>query len=534
MLKTTPQWLSSAVFYEIYPQSFYDSNADGIGDLPGIIQKLDYVQSLGCNAVWLNPCFVSPFNDAGYDVADYYKVAPRYGTNADLKRLFKAAQKRGIRICLDLVAGHTSIEHPWFRQSCRHQKNKYSNWYIWNDNWWAEPPPDLRMVNGFAQRDGSFVTNFFWSQPALNFGFAKPDPAQPWQLPTDHPDVKALRREIVKVMRFWLDMGAAGFRVDMASSLVKGDKNAKLTSLFWQEVRALFDRKYPQAALISEWSYPSEAIKAGFHMDHMLGFRSPDYRSLFRHESSTNVPPEAAHSFFLRTGKGNIRTFLDSYLSHYRKTKRHGYISLLSGDHDFPRISLGRSQKELELVFAFLLTMPGVPFIYYGDEIGMKYLNLTSKEGGYNRTGARTPMQWDSTKNAGFSQAKASELYLPIDPAQSRPNVQAQDARSNSLLNKVRALVALRRRTPALCGDGNFEVVYARPRKYPFVYLRRLGRERFLIALNPSAQPVSISLSLPASKRPPALQFGRGTTLTPQAQRPKLTMAGVSYAIYRL
>uniref|UniRef100_UPI002ACEB789 alpha-amylase family glycosyl hydrolase n=1 Tax=Anaerolinea sp. TaxID=1872519 RepID=UPI002ACEB789 len=156
-----PAWLENAVFYEIYPQSFFDSNGDGIGDLPGIIAKLDYVKSLGCNAIWLNPCFVSPFYDAGYDVADYYKIAPRYGTNEDARRLFEEAHKRGMRILLDLVVGHMSIEHPWFKESCKAERNEYTDWYIWNDDPWRWDEPGFHVVHGYADRHGNPLTNFF-------------------------------------------------------------------------------------------------------------------------------------------------------------------------------------------------------------------------------------------------------------------------------------------------------------------------------------------------------------------------------------
>lgn len=421
-----PKWLTNSVFYQIFPQSFYDANGDGIGDLPGTIEKLDYIKSLGCDAIWIGPCFVSPFGDAGYDVADYCNIAPRYGTNADIKRLFKEADKKGIKVCLDLVPGHTSVEHPWFRESCKAEKNKYSNWYIWTDSVWDEGDSSLNFINGYGERDGCYLTNFFHFQPALNYGFAKPDPKKPWQLPVDHPDVKAVKNEMMKIMRYWLDMGADGFRVDLAASLVKGDTEKKATSAFWQEVRGMFDRDYPEAVLISEWSCPTRAISAGFHVDFMLHFENEAYTSLFRKEKGRNVFVDTpGHSFFDRDGKGDISEFMNIYLEHYRKTKKNRYISIPSGCHDLPRISVGRNRKEIEVVFAFLMTMPNVPFIYYGDEIGMKSQNnLTSKEGGYNRTGSRMPMQWDSTKNAGFSKALKSKLYLPIDPSNGRPTVE--------------------------------------------------------------------------------------------------------------
>jgi glycosidase len=263
-----PKWLSEAVFYEVYPQSFLDTNGDGIGDIKGIIAKLDYIKSLGCNAIWMNPCFESPFADAGYDVSDFYKVAPRYGTNKDLARLFAQAKKRGMHVVLDLVAGHTSLEHPWFKESCKATKNKYTNRYIWTDSVWR-PDSDSRMILGYAQRDGNYLCNFFWFQPALNYGFAKPDPKKSWQLPMDHPDCVAMCEELKNIMRFWLDMGASGFRVDMAPSLVKGDTGGKHIAVLWREMREMFDRDYPEAALISEWFNPPAAVKAGFHVDFM-------------------------------------------------------------------------------------------------------------------------------------------------------------------------------------------------------------------------------------------------------------------------
>ena len=252
MKRPTPSWLESALFYEIYPQSFYDSNGDGIGDIPGIIQKLDYIQYLGCNAIWLNPCFESPFGDAGYDISDFYKVASRYGTNEDLVRLFAEAHTRGMKVCLDLVAAHTSIQHPWFSQSAEPGKNAYTNWYIWTNNVWESPGENLKAVQGYSSRDGAYVANFFHFQPALNYGFAQPDPAKPWQLPVNHPDVQAVRREMMNIMRFWLDLGADGFRVDMANSLVKNDLDLRETMAFWREIRGIYDREYPEAALIAE------------------------------------------------------------------------------------------------------------------------------------------------------------------------------------------------------------------------------------------------------------------------------------------
>ncbi len=533
---TIPQWLRNAVFYEIYPQSFYDTNGDGIGDLPGIIQKLDYIQSLGVNAVWLNPCFTSPFQDAGYDVADFYQVAPRYGTNADLKRLFREAGRRGIRICLDLVAGHTSIDHPWFRESCRATPNRYSNWFIWTSHW-GQGGGQLRTINGYAERDGNYVINFFYCQPALNYGFAQPDPKQPWQLSVKHPDVQALRAEMKKIMRYWLDLGCAGFRVDMASSLVKLDKGFKETSRWWHEVRGMFEKDYPEAVLIAEWSNPSYAVPAGFHVDFMVHFGEPGYTKLFRAEPERipNSPFTGGRSFFDRKGGGDAATFAQEVAAHLRKLRGRGYLSVPTGNHDIGRIAQGRNQRDLETAYAAIFSLPGVPFLYYGDEIGQDFVTgLASKEGGYNRTGARTPMQWDASRNAGFSTAPAKALYLPIQPERDRPTVAAQEKDSGSLLNCTRRLIALRRQTPALDNDGGFTPLYAQPECYPLVYLRTSGRDKIVVAVNPAGKPAEASFAVKGAKEVKETLLARGAELVRAGGKFKVKLAGASYGWFRV
>ena len=219
-MEKQPAWLDNAVFYEIYPQSFLDTDGDGIGNLNGITGKLPYIRELGCNALWINPCFASPFLDAGYDVSDYLQVAPRYGTNEDLIRLFEEAHKLGIHVLLDLVPGHTSWDHPWFRESMKAGKNPYTDRYIWTDSIW-ESPEGFACIRGISERDGSCVTNFFSHQPALNYGFLHPEHS--WQQSMDSPGAMATREAMKEVMRFWLSRGCDGFRVDMAGSLVKND-----------------------------------------------------------------------------------------------------------------------------------------------------------------------------------------------------------------------------------------------------------------------------------------------------------------------
>ena len=205
-----PKWLADAIFYEIYPQSFVDSNGDGIGDIPGITLKLDYIKDLGCNAIWLNPCFDSPFKDAGYDVRDYKKVASRYGTNDDLIALFDAAHRRDMHVILDLVPGHTSEEHEWFHRSCKVERNNYSDRYIWTDSW-ISGGDGLPFIGGESPRNGTYILNFFKCQPALNYGFAHPE--RSWQKPALGPDAKATCDAMVDVILVGVVLGIASARL---------------------------------------------------------------------------------------------------------------------------------------------------------------------------------------------------------------------------------------------------------------------------------------------------------------------------------
>jgi glycosidase len=534
--KSKPAWLEEAVFYEIYPQSYYDTNGDGIGDLPGIISKLDYIQSLGITGVWINPCFVSPFQDAGYDVADYYQVAPRYGTNDDLKRLFSEAKQRGIRVLLDLVPGHTSIDHAWFKESCKPERNQYSDYYIWTDSVWKWEVPGYKVVSGFSQRNACYITNFFYSQPALNYGFACPDPNQPWQQSVDYAGPRQVRSELKDIMRYWLEMGASGFRVDMAGSLVKADPGLRETSKLWQEIRQWLDVEFPEACIISEWGNPAQAISAGFHMDFTLPFGMPGYTALLRkHYDAGPGSDPYGFSFFEASGHGNILEFLDNYLFHYNRTQGKGLIAIPTGNHDInPRLSMGRSVNEIELVFLFLLSMPGVPFIYYGDEIGMhSYENLPSKEGGYNRTGARTPMQWSDEMNAGFSTAEKNKLYLPIDPDPHRPNVEQQEDDPHSLLHRVRELMTIRKAHPALQASARFEVLFSEAGKYPFIYKRSGDDEEIVIAINPASSAVQAEIEVSAGNLPQTI-YGPNGIFTLHNHQLKISMPGISGGIYQL
>ena len=481
-----PKWLDNAIFYEIYPQTFLDTNGDGIGDFQGIIRKLDYIKELGCNAIWLNPCFVSPFSDAGYDVADYYTAAPRYGTNEDLKELFAKAHEKGMHVILDLVPGHTSIEHPWFKASLSPEENEFTHRYIWTDRAWKgfENVGNIKgCIRGLSDRDGSCAANYYTTQPALNYGFYKV--TESWQKDMHSPEAMATREAIKDIMRFWLGMGCDGFRVDMAGSLVKNDEDGKGTIELWQDFRRFLDEEFPEAAMISEWGQPDKSLEGGYHMDFLLHFGPSYYMDLFRSE----------HPYFKRDGKGNIGDFVRTYQANYDKTNGKGLICIPSGDHDMTRIKEKLDDEEVKIAFAFLLSMPGAPFVYYGDEIGMNYLaGIRSVEGGYERTGARSPMQWDNTTNAGFSSAKPEDLYIMIDPDKNRPTVEVQMAEENSLFHEVQKLIRIRLDHEALQSNAPLEFLYAEDNAYPLVYKRTGETETIVIALNPSDQEVSCKI----------------------------------------
>lgn len=476
-----PEWLENAIFYEIYPQSFKDTDGDGTGNIKGITENLSYIKELGCSALWLNPCFESPFGDAGYDVSDYYKVAPRYGTNDDLKELFDEAHKLDMHVLLDLVPGHTSWDHPWFKESMKAERNEYTDRYIWTDSIW-ESPEGYGSLRGISDRDGSCLVNFFTHQPALNYGFFRPD--RPWQQPMDSEGALATRNEIKNIMRFWLSMGCDGFRVDMAGSLVKNDEDGKGTIALWQDIRSYLDKDFPEAVLVSEWGEPDKSILAGFHMDFLLHFGPSHYNDLFRCDNP----------FF--GGKGDASEFVEKYLDSCKKADGRGYICIPSGNHDMDRLARRLTGKNAKMSFAFLLSMPGAPYIYYGDEIGMRYVEgLTSVEGGYGRTGSRSPMQWNDGKNAGFSEASKEELYIPIDPDTQRPTVQAQKADGDSLYCEVRKLIGIRRSHKALMNSGAIRFLCTGGKNEPLAYIRSHEGESVLVVLNPSDSQYRIDVT---------------------------------------
>lgn len=505
-----PQWFCQAIAYEIYPQSFLDTNGDGIGDLRGVMDKLDYVRSLGCDTIWLNPCFDSPMQDAGYDVRDYRKVAPRYGANEDLEELFRQAHARGMHILLDLVPGHTSDQHPWFRLSQQPERNAYSDRYVWTGNAF-DKPREYNWICGTTQRNGCALINFFDMQPALNYGFGRV--TQPWQMDWRDSRCQATMEEIIDVMRFWLRKGCDGFRVDMADSLVKDDPGKEATSALWRKAQAMLAEEFPQAVLVAEWSDPENALcKAQFQGDFYLNhdtLRGGGYRTLMR---------DGLRSYFHKEARGELNRFLNEYIHRYLLSRESGFICLVTSNHDTRRPALELDPSELKMAYSLLFTLPGVPFVYAGDEIGMRHLFLPSKEGGYDRTGDRTPLQWDHTPQYGFS--SNPDTYLPQDMAPDAPTVADQEAEEGSLLRYVRALLTFRRNTSELRADAPFEALWQGEGGYPFVY-RRGG---LLLALNAAAE----AREIPFPVRDALFQAGEAE---PAGEATRL--GGQSFVIWR-
>ena len=509
-MSNMPAWLSNAIFYEIYPQSFYDTNDDGIGDLNGITAKLDYIKDLGFNAIWINPCFVSPFKDAGYDVADYYKIAPRYGTNEDLYRLVTEAHSRKMHVILDLVPGHTSEKCKWFKQSCKPTRNAYSDRYVWTKRVW-DRPSGYAWVAGEADRDGCYMLNFFNCQPALNYGFNKITEPE-WQMSYTDERVQGTLNEMMNVMRYWLSRGVDGFRVDMADSLVKNDDDKTATASLWRKVRAMLDKEFPEAVIVSEWCNAPRSINmAGFHCDFLLNhWRKLSYYG-FRYVDENGVNK----SYFCKTAHVSAKDMLETYLDELYQTEGNGYISVISGNHDTERISYTLDESELRLAYTFLLTLPGAPFFYYGDEIAMRYLPQPSKEGGFHRTGTRTPMQWDKTQpNLGFSTAEKRKLYLDVDRSDDAPCAKQQMEDPTSLWNLVRTLNRIRQTHVDLQSDAHLRLLRC---SVDGVMCYQRG-ETIGVAFNPTDEERKLTLEIGEKifEIGSATVCGKSTVLAPQ------------------
>jgi alpha-glucosidase len=484
-------WWRDGVLYQIYPRSFADSNGDGFGDLPGITAKLDYLAFLRIDGIWLSPIYPSPDKDFGYDVADHTSIDPRYGTLADFETLLAEAHKRGIRIILDLVLNHTSDQHPWFIESRSSRDNPRRDWYLWKDK-----PGNWASVFGgsgwaYDQNTGQYYFHMFLKeQPDLN-----------WQ----NPEVRHAQLEVI---RFWLERGVDGFRLDVFNTYFKhptlADDPARLglrrfdrlihvndmdrpeMMPLLNELRSLLD-SYPERYSVGEPFMPTPEKTASYTGTHKLH--------------------SAFHFFHYTTAlisKWNPAYFLQQIAELEKNAADRYRPSLAMSNHDIPRSATrycrGEEDHNAKIAMALLMTLRGTPYLYYGEEIGMRNISLRRNEimdplGEYywpiykGRDGCRSPMQWDASPGAGFSTGKP---WLKVHPNYSQRNVAAQDADPDSLLNFTRRLIALRKEYSAL-REGEFIPIENTPRGV-LAYLRRTPEQTVLVAMNFSNRDVSVEI----------------------------------------
>jgi len=468
-LTLDPRWYRRSVFYEVMVRSFVDSNADGTGDLSGLISKLDYLQWLGIDALWIPPFFTSPLKDGGYDVGDYKSILPEFGTLDEFKDLVTKAHERNMRIIIDLPLNHTSDQHDWFQQSREAPDGPYGDFYVWSDT--DEKYPNIRII--FTDTEESnwafdpvrrefFFHRFFSHQPDLNF---------------ENP---AVHEAIFDVVRFWLDLGVDGFRLDAIPYLYESEEGngegEPPTHEFIKRLRAIVDRDYPGRIMIAEANQWPREVAAFFGTEeepecHMAfdfpvmprifySLRSQQADELVRVLSeTTDIPDGAGWGVFLRN---HDELTLEMVSEEYRQAMYgwYAYDPRMRANIGIRRRLaplLDNSRAELELAHALLFALPGSPFLYYGDEIGMGD-NIWLPD----RDSSRTPMQWTPDRNAGFSAADPGKLYLPVVQSLvynfSQTNVESHLAQSNSLLHWIRNVIHVRKAHPTF-GLGSIRVL---------------------------------------------------------------------------
>jgi len=468
-LALDPHWYRRAVFYEVMVRSFVDSNGDGSGDLQGLVSKLDYLQWLGIDALWLPPFFASPLRDGGYDVSDFRSILPEFGTLDEFKDLITKAHERNMRIIIDLPLNHTSDQHEWFQQSRSDPDGPYGDFYVWSDT--DQKWPDIRIIftdtedSNWAfdsERRQFFFHRFFSHQPDLNF---------------ENP---AVHDAVFEIVRFWLDMGVDGFRLDAIPYLFESDEGngegEPPTHDFIKVLRSMVDRDYPGRVMIAEANQWPREVAAFFGTEeepecHMAfdfpvmprifySLRSQNAGELVRVLSeTTDIPSGAGWAVFLRN---HDELTLEMVSEEYRQAMYgwYAYDPRMRANVGIRRRLaplLDNSRAELELAHALLFSLPGSPFLYYGDEIGMGD-NIWLPD----RDSSRTPMQWTPDRNAGFSAADPGKLYLPVVQSlvfnYNLVNVEAQLAQSRSLLHWIRNVIYVRKAHPVF-GLGAIRVL---------------------------------------------------------------------------
>jgi maltose alpha-D-glucosyltransferase / alpha-amylase len=489
-------WYRKAIFYELYVRAFYDSNGDGIGDLQGVTQKLDYLQYLGVDCIWLLPIYPSPLKDDGYDISDYYNIHPDYGTLDDFRELLEQAHGRGIRVILDLVLNHTSDQHPWFQAARADRSSPYRDYYVWSDN--DQRYADARIIFIDTER-----SNWTWDAQAGQFFWHRFYSSQP-DLNYDNP---AVEEEMMNIMRFWLDLGVDGFRSDAVPYLFEREgtncENLPETHAFLKRMRQHLDEHYPGRILLCEanqWPedvFPyigeGDEFQMGFHFPIMprifLSLRKSDRSSLVWIMSRTPaITTNSQWCIFLRN---HDELTLEMVTPEEREWMWEQYapearMRLNLGIRRRLAPLLDNDRRKIELANSLLFTLPGTPIIYYGDEIGMGD-NIWLKD----RDGVRTPMQWEAGSGAGFSSAQPERFYAPVvdqSPYSSdEVNVADQLYKPDSLLTFTRRLIKVVKGYQAF-GEGDFIWEEAGTDQIA-AYLRIYDGERVLVVQNLSDQP---------------------------------------------
>ena len=536
-------WYKDAVVYQLHIKAFFDSDGDGMGDFPGLIEKLDYVRDLGVNTVWLLPFYPSPMKDDGYDVSDYHNVHPQYGTRNDVRTLVREAHRRGLRVITELVVNHTSDQHPWFQAARRAPPGSSKrDFYVWSDT-------DTKYDRTRIIFTDTETSNWTWDPVAKAFYWHRFFSHQP-DLNFDNPKVL---KAVIRVMRFWFDMGVDGFRLDAIPYLIERDgssnENLPETHAVIRQIRAQVDAHYQNRLLLAEANQWPEDVREYFgdgdecHMAYHFPLMPRIYMAIAqedRHpvveimQQTPEIPDNAQWAIFLRNH--------DELTLEMVTSKERDYMYRMYAADPRARINLGIRRRlaplmdndleRIKLMNSLLLSMPGSPIIYYGDEIGMGDNIFLG-----DRNGVRTPMQWSPDRNAGFSRADPQRLFLPpvMDSiyGYEAVNVEAQAREPSSLLNWMRRMLAVRKGSKAF-GRGRLSFLSPGNRKI-LAYLREYGDETILCVANlgRTAQPVELDLAAYRG-RVPVEMMGR-TAFPPIGERfYLLTLPACGFYWFRL
>ncbi|MGH9404186.1 MAG: maltose alpha-D-glucosyltransferase [Terriglobia bacterium] len=502
-LSEDPLWYKDAIFYEVHVRTFKDSNGDGIGDFRGLIEKLDYLEELGVTILWLLPFYPSPLKDDGYDIANYTDVHPSYGTLEDFQRFLDEAHRRGLAVLTELVVNHTSDQHPWFQEARQSRASPRRDWYVWSDT--PEKYSDARII--FTDTEHS---NWGWEPLSKQYYWHRFFSHQP-DLNYDNPEV---REEVWRVMKFWLDMGVDGFRLDAVPYLVEREgtncENLPETHAILRSLRTRLDAAYPGRFLLAEANqWPSDVrayfgqgdeCHVAFHFPLMprmfMAVRLEDRKPIIEIMDQTPPIPETCQwgTFLRNHDELTLEMVTDverDYL--YDEYAKDRIMRVNVGIRRRLAPLMENDRRRIELLNGMLLSLPGSPIVYYGDEIGMGdniYLG--------DRNGVRTPMQWNGGWNAGFSTADPELLYMPLV---SNPifgyqgiNVESQRRSLNSLLSWMKRIIRIRK-SSRVFSRGSLEFLKSENHQ-ALAYIRELEQDKVLVVNNLSSSAQAVELDL--------------------------------------